>query len=262
MKSLPLFVAVSAFVGLGCSAEAVILVGSGGYSNTFDTAPPGTITGDWVTSTSNIAGSETTFSSAADIDTFVSTYNSAGLVTAVGSSATNPPSMNTLARHNTTLLALQMRPNGTVAAPGKAATVLQAKLQNDTGINLDGINVSYDFANPRLGTEEVPGWQAYYSLTADPTQTPWIPIPQFTGATEGTRSAFLDFGGAGWAPGALAYVLWIDDNALAAGDVNDGTGEAGYTMDNFNLVPVPEPSAILLALVGGLTLARRARLRN
>jgi len=245
----------ASFLMLACSAQAIISVSLSGHLNTFDTAPPGgTVTGDWVTSTSNIAGDQNTFTTAANIDTFISTYNASTLVTSVGASGTNPPSENALARHNTTLLALQMRPIQT-----KAANVLLARMQNDTGLDLAGITVSYDFANPGVGVEEIPGWRAYYSLTADPAQSGWFAITEFSGGTAGRRTAFLDFGGAGWAAGAQASILWVDDNAVALGTVNDGTGEASYTLDNFSIVPVPEPSAAMLVLLGGLALTRRCR---
>ena len=228
------------------SATATISVSTAGHTNDFSVAP---VTGDWITSASNIAGTEVTFASAADVDTFVVTnnYNASGLGTALGASATDPPSVHHLARYNTTRLALQMRPRigtaGNAAEPVKAANVLVARIQNNTGSLIPSIVVSYSFANPGAGVEEVPGWQAYYSITGNSN---WIKIPEFSTATPGVLTATLNFGGTGWNSGALAYILWIDDNALLQ-DVN----EASYTLDDFSItVPV---TGTISAVVSNVT---------
>ena len=228
------------------SASATISVIAAGYTNDFAVAP---VAGDWITSASNIAGTETTFTSAADVDTFVVTnnYNAAGLGTALGASATDPPSVHHLARYNTTLLALQMRPRigtaGSTTEPIKAANVLVARLQNNTGSFIPSIDVSYTLANPGIGVEEIPGWQAYYSITGNSN---WIKIPAFTTASPGVLTANLNFGGTGWNAGALAYILWVDDNAALL-DAN----EASYTLDDFTItVPV---TGTISAVVSNVT---------
>ena len=218
----------------GAVAHATITVTTSGYTNNFAAAP---VAGDWITSGSNIAGTDTTFTTPASIDTFVITnnYNASTLGTALGTSATNPPSVNELARYNTALFALQMRPRVGATTTIKGANVLVAKMQNGTGGLVPSINVAYDFANPGAGIEEVAGWNAYYSVTGN---SGWIKIPAFSTATPGNVSASLNFGGSGWSTGAFLYILWVDDNS-SGGDANDGTGEASYTLDNFSVtVPV------------------------
>lgn len=232
----------AAWLALTGTAPATVLITTAGYTNDFSVAP---VTGDWITSTSNIAGTDATFATAANIDAFVITgnYNASGLTTALGASTTNPPSVHALARWNGSatdstmgLKLLQMRPAGTA----KGANVLLFKMQNNTGRFVPGIDVAYDFGNPGAGTEQVPGWHAYYSVTGN---SQWIKIPAFSTATPGHLTAHLDFGGAGWSNGALGYILWVDDNALGA-----DTAEASYTMDNFAVtVPVSAP---LFAITG------------
>jgi hypothetical protein len=233
----------AAFLTLAGHSHGTIGITVTGYTNDFAVAPPA---GDWITSSSNIAGSETTFATVADVDAYVITnnYNAAGLTTAVGSSATDPPSVHQLARHNTTRLSLQMRPRGT--DPIKAANVLVARLQNNTGSLIPSIDVSYTFDNPGLGVEEIPGWNAYYSITGNSN---WIKIPAFSTATPGVLTANLNFGGTGWSSGALAYILWVDDNALGLDE-----SEASYTMDEFSItVPVtPTISAVVSNVTRGV----------
>ena len=112
-----------------------------------------------------------------------------------------------------------MRPT---SATAKAANILLLRMNNTSGITIPRLQVVYDFANPESFAEEVPGWQAYYSVNGN---TGWIKIPEFSSGATGQLSANLDFGGAGWAAGANVYLLWVDDNAAA-------DNESSYTMDN------------------------------
>lgn len=103
-------------------ASATIQLTTAGYTNDFSNDFWSIQwAGDWMTSTSNIAGTDTRFIDVASIDTFVVTnnYNASGLTTALGTSATDPPSANVVARRNTTRQFVQMRP----PSGGKAATV-------------------------------------------------------------------------------------------------------------------------------------------
>jgi len=209
--------------------SATVSITSAGYTNDFSAAP---VAGDWITSGSNIAGTDATFTDVAGLDAFIAGYNASGLTTAVGSSGTNPPSVHELARLNTTLGAVQMRPRA--ATTIKAANVLVLRMQNDTGALIPRLDVAYDFANPGAGVEEIPGWHAYYSVTGNGG---WTKIPEFSTAVPGPLSASLNFGGAGWSAGTLLHILWVDDNS-SAGDASDGNGEASYTMDNI-AVTVP-----------------------
>lgn len=245
----PLGATCAALLALTGAAPATLLLTTAGYTNDFAIAP---VAGDWITSNSNIAGTDGTFTTAAGVDAFVITnnYNASGLTTALGASTTNPPSANVLARWNgsttdTTLglKLLQMRP---LQGTAKGANVLLFKMQNNTGGLVPSIDVAYDFRNPGAGTEQVPGWLAYYSVTGNSN---WIKIPAFSTATPGHLTANLDFGGAGWSNGALGYILWVDDNAAGA-----DADEASYTMDNF-VVTVPVPS---LFAITGIVVAQRA----
>lgn len=250
----------AALLALAGTSPATVLLTTAGYTNDFSLAP---VAGDWISSNSNIAGTDATFATAADVDTFVITnnYNASGLTTALGASTTNPPSANVLARWNGSatdsnlgLKLLQMRP---LQATAKGANVLLFKMQNTTGGLVPNINVAYDFGNPGAGTEQVPGWHAYYSVTGNSN---WIKIPAFSTATPGRLTANLDFGGAGWSNGALGYILWVDDNAAGA-----DTAEASYTMDNFVVTvpatPLPPFFAITGIVVdqGAVTLTWRSR---
>jgi hypothetical protein len=252
---IPLGAICAAWLALTGTVPATVLVTAAGYTNDFSVAP---VAGDWITSTSNIAGTDATFATAADIDAFViaNNYNASGLTTALGTSVTNPPSVHALARwngnpadSNAGLKLVQMRPAGIT----KAANVLLFKMQNNTGGRVPGINVAYNFGNPGAGTEQAPGWHAYYSVTGNSN---WIKIPEFSTATPGLRTANLDFGGAGWSNGALVHILWVDDNAAGA-----DTAEASYTMDNF-AVTVPDTRFAITGVVvdqGAVTLTWRSQ---
>ena len=253
----PLIATCAALLALTGTAPATVLLTTAGYTNNFSVAP---VAGDWITSNSNIAGTDATFATAADVDTFVITnnYNASGLTTALGASTTNPPSANVLARWNGSatdsnlgLKLLQMRP---LQATAKGANVLLFKMQNNTGGLVPSIDVAYNFGNPGAGTEQIPGWHAYYSVTGNSN---WIKIPAFSTATPGRLTANLDFGGAGWSNGALGYILWVDDNAAGADTV-----EASYTMDNFVVTVTAPPLFAITGIVvdqGAVTLTWRSQ---
>ena len=80
-----------------------------------------------------------------------------------------------------------------------------ARIQNNTGSFIPSIVVSYSFANPVAGVEEVPGWQAYYSITGNSN---WIKIPEFSTATPGVLTANLNFGGTGWIRPIYFFILF------------------------------------------------------
>ncbi|MBP7949808.1 MAG: PEP-CTERM sorting domain-containing protein [Verrucomicrobiales bacterium] len=228
---------------LAPSARATVLFTGADYIETFSVVP---ITGDWITSTSIIAGDANTFTSVATLDTFITTFDASGLTTAFGTSATNPPSAHALARQNTTLLVGQMR------ATGKGANVMVLRMQNTSGGTIPNLYVSYDFGVPVAGTEELPGWQAYYSTSGNGG---WTKIPSFSTAVPGNLQATLDFGGGGWADNSLVHILWVDDNAVAG-----GTEEGAYTIDNVLVSTVPEPAS-LAGIFGGLALLSTRRRR-
>jgi hypothetical protein len=245
MKSSPLRVAGAFCAGLLLllTASPAAISFSNVHADDFTAAP---LAGDWITSASNIAGTDATFTSTAAIDTAIITnnYNATGLTTAVGSAGGNPAAAaNPLAVHNTTLGAVQMRPPAT---PAKAASILVAKLRNDSGNSIPALNVAYDFANPGAGTEQVPGWQAYFSTTGN---SGWTKIDAFSTAAPGRLSATLNFSGSGWGLGTTLYLLWVDDNASGT-----DAQEAAFTMDNFSVtIPgTPVMHATVSNLIRGL----------
>jgi hypothetical protein len=111
---------------------------------------------------------------------------------------------------------IQTRPTG------NAGCVVMATLQNDTGAEATSLTVGFDLSRPTgiNGTEQVPGFRAYFSLTGDANT--WQAVPGLTSDVAGALAATFSVGS--WAPGAPLYLLWADDNAT-------GTDYA-YTIDN------------------------------
>lgn len=182
---------------------------------------------DW--STLSIDGVPEDYIDAAGIDTLVQIYAATDIATSLGSSSTVPPSANVIARRNTDQQYLQSRPNGA------GAILLMATLQNNTGAAVPFLNVSYTFGSAigdgLTAAEEVSGLRAYYSLTGEANS--WQPIPAFTTATPGVLTAALGLGS--WANGANLYLLWADDDAVAATTAPNVEGT--WTIDNFQAVP-------------------------
>ena len=190
----------------------------------FDTQP---VVADW--STVSGAGVPDDIADAATLDAAVQTRAAADVNQSLGSSGTVPPSANAIARRNTGLQVLQSRPNGA------AYILLMATLQNDTGGNVSFLNVTYNFgleiAAGSVAAEEVPGFRGYYSLTG--AAGSWQPVPAFHTTAPGVVAASLNLGS--WASGASLYLLWADDDAVAA--TTAPNQEGAWTIDNFQAVP-------------------------
>ncbi len=206
-------------------AEAAISIGpSGSGVQVFDGVPGVT---EWSTLSVGTAGSGA-ITTIDGLNAAVQNLIAADIVTPLGSSATVPPSINPIARWNSTRHNLQTRP--TTAD----YTVLMATLQNDTGGDVSTLTITYNFgleiAAGSTVVEDVPGWRAFYSLTGDANS--WQPMPALSTGTAGSLLAIVDLGF--WPAGAPLYLLWADDNGPAS---NTAPNEEGaYTIDDFNVV--------------------------
>lgn len=197
---------------------AEVAVGASGSGTlTFGTLPPPS---QW--STLSWTGSSSTVGDVGGLDAAVQLLTAGDISTTLGQSATWTPSVNALARHNTTQLLLQTRPTGVLGC------ALMATLRNTTGGGINSLTISYDFGKPSTGAEDVPGLRAYYSLTG--LANSWTPIPELSTATPGALTATVGLSST-WPDAALMYVLWVDDNAIGDDDAN--------TLDNVSFAPPP-----------------------
>jgi hypothetical protein len=151
MKRLLIWLVTLAGCGV-LRVPAAISVGPGGTGLwTFDTAPAVT---EWATM--SVPGSSTDITSDVQLDAAVQSLSAAVFTNALPLTATFPPSVNALARYNTSGRYLQ-----TLAGGGTAATVFMVTLQNDTGRDESMLTVSYDFRLASLPSvtihEDVPG---------------------------------------------------------------------------------------------------------
>jgi hypothetical protein len=209
----PLFV-----LCLAITANAAVSVGPSGVGPlTFDATPPAS---EW--STLSIGTGSGTVTTTDGFDTSIQQRTASAITTALGTSATVPPSANAIARRNTANNYLQTRPTG------NDYCVLMATLQNDTGGDVGNLTVSYDYGiDPSGNAEELLGQRAYYSLTGEANS--WQLIPDLSGInTAGRLSVTLTFI---WSANGTMYLLWADDNA-------NGTDNA-YTIDNFSITSTP-----------------------
>ena len=235
--ALTMLCLLAGFTCLTSRMEAAISVGpapTGTGTNTFDSAPAAT---EWATAT--IAGAAGDLTNAATLDAYViANTSAASITTALAIDATDIPPTNAAfatARYftNATDRFLQTCPTGV------KYNVLMATLRNDSGGSLAALNVSYDLGNQmtpgRTVAEEVPGHQVYYSQTG--AAGSWTLAAGLSGGTTGTVKGILSLGG--WAPGALLYILWVDDNAAAGRSTSgSGTSEGCYTIDNWVAVGI------------------------
>jgi hypothetical protein len=194
--------------------------------------------------------------------------NSANYVsnTLTSTSITSPaPAGYSIARWNSGNQNLQTRPSG------NSYTLLMATLQNDTGGDLYGLEVSYDYAAVIAAgayiQEEINGYLTYYSLTGEPNS--WVLIPELStnGNPESTIQLTARFSfDSPWLAGSNLFLLWADDNSMAtSSDSSDPGREAAYTIDNFSANPVAAPLAVkinpkdpLISQCDSITLTARA----
>ena len=179
-------------------------------------------------STLTWVGDSTTIFDAASMDAEVQNLAASAINGELPTSGATTPmgGTNSRARFNSGLKVTQTRPTTT------KAVLLQATLQNTSGSAINDLTISYYFARLVTGIEEVPGHRVYYNMTGVATE--WQPIEALCSATPGetlpgnlvTASVTLI---TPWAPDALMYVLWVDDNAAGTDD--------GYTIDNVSFAP-------------------------
>jgi hypothetical protein len=180
--------------------------------------------------------------SGAQLDSVVQTNSAASVNATLPTTSTIPPAGSTLAQWNSAGHYLQTRANG------NWYTLLMATLRNDTGSNIGALTIGYDFATGAVApttnvVEEIPGHHAYYSFTGA-TGT-WVRVPGLDSAAaveNGTKSATVNLGS--WAPNALLYVLWADDNG--SGATVGFNQEGGYTIDNFTVTAFPAQDTPLI----------------
>jgi len=203
-----------------------ISVPPGGVTLTFDSRPPAS---EWATHVRPGVG--TTYQSVDALDAGIQQVDQAIVTTQLPTTATVPPSTSSLGyRYNTAALYIQSRPT---TSGTNAANVLKATLRNDIGSDATSLTISYDFGrtDPQAaGTDELPGWYVYYSLSGLPNT--WVKIPELSGVdTAGRLEATIDLSSTPWPAGSLLYILWADDN-------DEGQTDTGYTMDNVTFTAV------------------------
>ena len=179
------------------------------------------------------------------MDAGANTVDVSTLVTvALPTSGTVPPSTYAGGfRYNTTGLYLQSRPTTGAAPVGpNAASLLLARLQNDSGATVNSLVIAYDLAEFDTLAGEIPGHYVYFSLTGAPGS--WQPITTLSGQVSGSLSSgSLDLSAfGGWAAGATMYVMWADDNA-------NGITDPGHSIDNLvfsSMAAPPTPPSIVV----------------
>jgi hypothetical protein len=185
---------------------------------------------DWSTMS---VGTASVFTTPTDFDTkVIGAADAAAITTVLGSSATIPPSTNGIARFNTGtattpagITFLQTRPTAV------DYLLLLAHLQNTTGGPINAVNVAYDYsAASGVGTEDVKGLRAYWSITGSPGT--WTMIPELSVDTAATYDVPQPLSVSITLPAPLAnngtmFLLWADQNSVTNPD-------ASYHIKNFS----------------------------
>ena len=205
--------------------QAAITVGPGGSGIISFPALPSV--SEW--GTRSLAGSETTFGTAAALDAAVQTNRAATITnTLLDGLGAVPPGQNTLTSWSGGgATALWTRP------AANSATLLMAALQNNTGEDQTVAGISYTLG--QSGTtpvEQASAHEVFYSLTGEAGT--WVKIPELSGGAPGARRATVLLNGA-WLNGATLYVLWADDNTT-------GGVDRGYSLDDVVFTGRPPPT--------------------
>jgi len=253
LRKSALLCLLAGFTCLTARVEAAISVGSlpgGTGTNTFDATPA---VADWSTTTTNALGVNGDITTVAALDADVNAKMDAAYFTnALPTSSTQPISTSVSARRNTTSNYLATLPSASTSK----YVVLMATLQNNSGTDLIGVDVSYDLgtnlpAAGVTGVEEIPGHRVYYSLTG--ATGSWAVVAALSGSTAGPVSGTVSLGA--WATNALLYLLWVDDN----GSINP---EPAYTIDNWRAVPTRPKDLSFQQGVNGYTGAADTEIRG
>jgi hypothetical protein len=148
----------------------------------------------------------------------------------------------------------------------RAAMILQATIQNNTGATAAMATVSFDFSiisrggTPGASTHaELLGIEGYYSVDAGVS---WTSIAGLGGEAVGTHTATFAVGAV--ANGGTLLLRFVDDNGPGASSYNVNNtqaGEGAYGFDNFSIAlsAVPEPSSMGLLALGAFALFMRGR---
>jgi hypothetical protein len=216
MKKL-LLLAIST---LAVAANAALSIGP---TYTFDALP---LPADGWT-TASFGTDAATIGTADALDAAVNAaVDAAAVTTALGQSGTVPPSTFGIARWNSAGMYIQTRPTG------NDYLVLMATVVNDTGGELSGLMMTYDWGQQRADAfEQIPGHRVYFSLTGQPGT--WTLVPELSNFPLGTPnqnvSVTLPLGS--WPANGTVYILWADDNA------DGGVGDGAYSIDNLVFAP-------------------------
>jgi hypothetical protein len=197
-----------------------ILIGpSGSEVQTFGTAPSTT---RWATL--SVAGAAADVTSAGGIDSAMASIAAGNIITALGSQAGSGTSGNAYWRSGDLKLGTQ--------PTGNKMTLLMAKLQNDSGGTIDGLNVAYALGVALTPGEEISGHRVYWSKTG--LAGSWTAAGDFLRTTQGTTAVSFSIPSLAWANGDSLFIVWADDN----GSNPDGD----YTIDNVSFTPYTPPS--------------------
>jgi hypothetical protein len=209
------------FVALGLlalpSVASAININAGGVQPTWDftTAP---VIADFATGVT--PGANTVINDTTTWDTTVNASAASVYASAVGTSATNPPTTTAnVFRHNTDPAALWLQSSAT----GGSSVGLVAKLDNETPNYISSLTVDFDFAETAAETGTTtgpPGYRVYWSPTG--ATGSW----SFLGAPLASQHYSFNIPALGTTFGDnTGYVLWSDDNA-------EGGTDGQYHIDN------------------------------
>ncbi len=182
---------------------------------------------DWLTT--NLAGSAGTITTASQLDAAVQLLAATSISTSVALADGDPPLATSNAVWSTAGY-FQTRPANV------GATILMARLLNETGANVNGVNLGYDFTTVASQTEEVAGHRVYYSLTGLPND--WTAVPALCSRPPGHLTARPTFSGQ-WRAGDALYLLWADANGSS-------TPNTALQIRNFSFAPVQVPLTVII----------------
>lgn len=215
---IPLRLVIALFAFAAVFGARAASVTSSGYTNAFGGQP---LAVDW--STISLGTGAGDYSVATDLSNAVLNVVASSVTTGLTPDGANPPAAGTVATWSSTGFYVQTRPTG------NGATLLMCTLSNRSGANAAVVTISYDFTQAEVLGEQIEGHLAFYSTTG--TSGSWIPIPEFSSAPVGRRTANLNFT---WPNNGVLYVAWADDNATPA------TPDTAMQIDNFSVTLTPD----------------------
>ena len=198
-----ILVLMTIVVCLISGAQAAV-VGPAGYTADFSTLP---VPADWATrSITGGANGAADSTNVTQVGTNVAAIAASSITTAVNnSSPTNPPAAALASWTSAGTAFLATRPTGV------RLTLLMATLVNNTGSNVDTVNISYNLTIVSNVTEEVTGHLVYYSFTG--AAGSWVSL--VAAAASGPVTASIN---TPWLAGTSLYVLLADDNGTGTPD--------------------------------------------